>query len=248
MKIIFSPTKTQQISHNINFRNTTPFFKKESQVLVKIIQSKSKLDLSKILKTSVKITDEVFNLYKNFNLFSEKVFAIELFSGTSFKQLDILNYSNKELHFLQKNICIMSGLYGILKPFDRIQKYRLDFENKLFIENKEYSNLFDFWNKKILDYFQNEDIILNLASDEYSKNLRKFFPQKIYSVFFLENKNGNLKLISMSIKKQRGRMLDYIIKNNIKKISLLKKYKNDGYVFNHEKSDKQNYYFIKSKR
>ena len=244
MKIIFSPTKTQKISHEINFTNTKPFFKKESDFLVDIIQSKSKRDLSKILKTSVKITDEIFDVYMDFNNSGKMVSAIESFSGTSFKQLDILNYSNKELHFLQKNICIMSGLYGVLRPFDGIQKYRLDFENNLFTENKEYKNLFDFWNKKISNYFENEDIILNLASDEYSKNLKKNFPDKIHSIYFLNIKNGILKSVSMSVKKQRGKILDYIIKNNITNFSLLKKYKNDGYSFDAEKSDKQNYYFI----
>ncbi len=248
MKIIFSPTKTQKIVASINFKKTKPFFIKDSLYILNILQSKSKKELGNILNTSKKILDEVFKIYKDFDITDKKGFAIESFKGTSFKRLDLVNYSKKELDFLNMHVRIMSGLYGILKPFDIIQKYRLDYGDNIFKKNEDYKNISLFWDTKIKKYFEDDDIILNLASNEYSKGVINNFPDKIISVHFLTMKNGKLKTIAMSVKKQRGKILDYIIKNNIENFLLLKKYKDDGYVFNEKKSNIQNYYFIKPEK
>lgn len=246
MKIIVSPTKTQKIRRNIKIYSTKPIFNVESEHLAAFLADKTEKEIIEIFNASDKISSETCLEYQNFKLSNNYGNAIETFTGTVFKELKINEYNRNNLDFLQSHVRIMSGLYGILKPFDSIKKYRLDFENKIFTKDSIYKNLYIFWSEKINKYFSQDDKILNLASVEYSKILKSFYEKKMINIYFLSKKNQKLKSISMNIKKQKGKILDYIIKNNIEDFIQLKKYQSDGYIYNLKKSDNRNYYFIRN--
>lgn len=245
MKIIFSPTKLQKINSNLKTEELSVEFAKEVSFLINILSKKTKVEIKNIFKASEKVTVKTFEEYRNFNNSVEYENAINLFSGTSFQKLDIENYDQNEISYLKKHLRIMSGLYGVLKPFDVIKKYRLDLDNRIFLETETYKNLTEYWSDKIINYFKKEDFILNLASDEYSKTLKKRFPEKIHNIYFEIYKDKKYKTVAMYSKQERGKMLNFMIKNQTIDFLELKKYSSDGFLFNSKKSTKREYYFTR---
>ncbi|MCL4170206.1 UNVERIFIED_CONTAM: hypothetical protein GTU68_033487 [Idotea baltica] len=152
--------------------------------------------------------------------------------------------------FAQKHIRILSGLYGVLKPLDLMQAYRLEMGTRL--KMKSTKNLYEFWNEKITAII-NEDltkrksnIILNLASKEYFSSVKpKLANGKIIHVHFKELRNGSYKVISFSAKKARGKMANLIVKNRITDLKSLFKLNVDGYQYNKDLSDESNLFFGK---
>ena len=148
------------------------------------------------------------------------------------------------LHFTQSNLCILSGLYGILKPLDLIQPYRLEMGSNLkSLKNeilpKNINNLPQFWQAKIADFLNHElenskeKTIINLASEEYFAAIDKSkINGKIINIFFKEKKGESYKIIGLFAKRARGLMADFIIKNKIESSAALKNFAVGGYVFN----------------
>ena len=180
-------------------------------------------------------------MYKNFSN-NETSPSIHMFSGTSFKELDINIYNKKQQTYLQNNLIILSALYGILRPYDQIQRYRLDMNNNI-LKGTEYKNLYHFWQLPIDNYFKNTEIILNLASGEYSKMLKNF-KGKIINVDFKVQKNNTLRSVSVYSKQQRGKLLNYMVMNDYNDSSFLEKYSSDGFEFNQELSDELNVVYV----
>ena len=139
---------------------------------------------------------------------------------------------------MEENLRILSALYGILTPLTELKEYRLDMVNSVFSEK----SLYEIWKKEINDYFRNEDFIINLASKEYSKILST---DNIYNFEFYDEKDGKLKQISTNSKKMRGFTVNYIIKNRITDVILLKNICLNGYKYNEEMSDERKYVYTK---
>ena len=150
------------------------------------------------------------------------------------------------LSFAQDKLRILSGLYGLLRPLDLIQPYRLEMGTKLSFDNNK--NLYEYWREKIsnqlnLELSENEPV-LNLASNEYFKAIdTKALKSDVYSVNFKQFKDGNYKTIAIFSKKARGMMTRYIIENNITDISSLKSFNYDGYVYHENLSSEKELIF-----
>lgn len=254
MLILLSPAKTLDESP-INIKDyTEPAFIRDSQTLVQILKKKKKKDLMNLMNVSEKIAElnvERFNSFKTpFNLDNAKP-AIFTFKGDVYLGLDATDFSKRDLNFAQKNLRILSGLYGILKPLDLMQSYRLEMGTKL--KNKKGKNLYEFWGKKISeqinqDIEKNKDeIILNLASQEYFKAVDLTgLNGKVVHVHFKENRNGTLKVISFNAKKARGAMAKEIIQKRVKSINGLKKLEVMGYQYEKDLSSATDLHFIKN--
>lgn len=243
MKIIFSPSKKQQqksISSNIT---SQPFFQNQVTTLIEIIKKKTISDIKNIYKISDDLAEKTYMQFHN----TVPVYTPALYSyaGTSFNQCLPETYSSESQDFAQSHVRILSALYGVLKPYDIIQEYRLDMNNKIFAKTSDYKNLYEFWHNSVLNYFKNEDYIINLASYEYSKMLSGIDKNKIITIHFLVYKKGNLKSVPVYAKKQRGKMLNYIIENKIYTAIELQKYSSDGFIFSNIKSTLNDYFFIK---
>jgi len=228
MKIIFSPSKAQitRTIRSVESLSQEPQFQRSAKKLFRKVQKFSQDDLQKIFKTSGMLTQEVFNMYHSGE---ERGHAVASFTGTSFKQISVDSYTQEDCEFAQDRLLILSGLYGVLRPFDQIREYRLDMNDKIFEEGDEYRSLYNFWKRDIEEYFQSDEVILNLASREYSKMLSAEQQSRMITVDFLIQKGSETKSISVFAKQQRGKMLDWIIKNKIENLSELDHYRSDGF-------------------
>lgn len=241
MKIIISPAKTFKI-RKIKNKNPSCLYESKKNELVSIIKEKSVEELKKLWKCSDKIAEESYNLYQNFDE-APKGCAILSFDGIQYQYMDVNSFDEKQLEYLEKHLRILSGLYGILRPLDEISKYRLDFEDKLI-------NLYEFWEDEIRNHFKGEEII-DLASKEYGQNIYKYLDKTPVKIDFKEEVfvEGNIKLKTKATPSKilRGRMVNYMARNNVEDIEQLKKFSCDGYNYSEDYSDINKLVFVKSK-
>lgn len=160
--------------------------------------------------------------------------AVFAFKGDVYIGLDTYSLSEEKIEQLQQKLRILSGQYGLLKPLDLMQPYRLEMGTKLKVGRKE--NLYQFWDTKVTDALNvelgNDEIFINLASNEYFKVIKpKLLNVPVITPVFKEYKNGKLKIISFFAKKARGLMVRYIIDNNIETTEDLKGFNYEGYGF-----------------
>ena len=251
-KVLLAPTKN---IHSIPFRNqivTVPHFMSEAKSLIDNLKTKSIEELSSLMGISHDMALLNSIRYKQWKKSSDEptaYHAIQMYAGEAFKAFDF-DTIDARLHVkLQQNLFILSGLYGILRPFDLIYPYRLEMGLR-FSPSTNFNNLYSFWEEKLGTYFEKlvskEDVLINLASKEYTKvfdfNKLKY---RVITPHFKEYKDGNYQMVMMYAKNARGTMARYVIENNIQSDDDLKRYKLDGYVFNSELSSDMEWFFIR---
>ena len=247
MKVLLSPAKSLDFKSQLpTKKNSDLCFQKEAEYLNSILKRKSPEDLSQLMGVSIKIADLNYERNNDWSLpFTKKNArqAVYAFSGDVYRGLDAYSVEDYKIDFMQNSVRIISGLYGLIKPLDLIQPYRLEMGTKLSFDNNK--NLYEYWREKITNQLNLElskdEPVLNLASNEYFKAVNtKVLKSDVYSANFKEFKDGNYKTIAIFSKKARGMMTRYIIENNITDISSLKSFNYDGYVY-HENlsSDKE---------
>jgi len=238
MKIIISPSKNQNRPNQLiqpeilNFNKTVNLFK--------TIKNLKTNELQTLFKIKDNLLEEVEQLYHGFNVSNHTSQAIEIYSGVVFEQIKHDEYNQFQTKYLNENLIILSAMYGVLKPKTFIWPYRLDFTIK---PNK--INLYHYWQEDIENFFDKEELIINLASNEFSKLLTKHQEHIININFFEEQKDKSLKVISYNAKKARGIMVNELILNLVKDINQIKEFNIDGYIFSQEQSDDKNFCFIK---
>lgn len=234
-----------------------PSFKKEALELANLLKQKNKNQITKLLDVSKTIGELNYQRYqsfpKNFE-YDESYPTIFLYYGDVFKGFQLKKYNFEQFKFLQNHCRILSGLYGILKPFDLIYPYRLEMATQFSfnIDNVSYSSLYEFWSEKITNFLKTElektknPILINLASNEYSKVInKKSFSYPILNINFQEKRNGEYKTIALNSKRARGKMANWIIENQITDIEKIKNFKLDSYKFSKDKSTDWDWYFLK---
>jgi cytoplasmic iron level regulating protein YaaA (DUF328/UPF0246 family) len=178
--------------------------------------------------------------------------AVLAFNGDVYTGLAAREFSDSEFEFAQKHLRILSGLYGILRPLDLMQPYRLEMGTKF--ENRRGKDLYEFWGGTITDALNreleaDEGVLLNLASNEYFKSIRKKqLDARIITPQFRDWKNGQYKMISFYAKKARGLMARYAITNNITRADDLKGFDLAGYRFSEEQSSGDNWTFLRDEQ
>jgi len=236
MKIILSPAKNMKIDLKHNQGTTACFVNESKQILMKL-KELNQDELHELFKCSQQIALENFNRYQQFDYCQNTSQAIYAYQGIAYQYLDVLSCDNKQMEYLNKNLLILSSFYGCLKPSDLIGEYRLDFTSNIKINNQ---NLYKYWNDKVYSqYFKNEDIIINCASNEYSKLIKPFVQenQLFIDIEFVENKNGIYKEMSPYNKMARGAFVRYLAENEVINIEQMKKFNQLGYCFNPELSN-----------
>ena len=169
--------------------------------------------------------------------------AVFAFNGDVYSGIDIKTLSEDKVYDLQKSLRILSGYYGVLKPLDLIQPYRLEMGTKLAVNGSE--NLYKFWSENItnsiLDEMSSEDLLINLASNEYFEAFdKKKFDGRIISPVFKDFKNGKLKIISFYAKKARGMMVRYIVDNDVSSYNELLGFNLGNYSYNEAETSDDN--------
>lgn len=175
--------------------------------------------------------------------------AILAFKGDVYTGLDAESFSEQDFAFAQKHLRILSGLYGLLKPLDLMQPYRLEMGTRF--ENQRGKDLYAFWGSKITEALnellaQDDQVLVNLASNEYFKSVqKKQLDGRLITPQFKDWKNGQYKMISFYAKKARGLMCRYAIQNQITQADDLKGFNLEGYYFSEDQSDKNNWVFLR---
>ena len=243
MKIVISPAKSLDFETKVPTEKYTKCaFLKQASKLNTVLKQKSPADLSKLMKISDKLADLNWKRNQEWNLpfdISNSRQAIYAFKGTVYEGLDAYSIPNEKINQLQDKLRILSGQYGILKPLDLMQAYRLEMGTKLVVG--EAKNLYQFWDNSITEMLnkelQNDKVFVNLASNEYFKVVNpKLLKAPIITPIFKDYKNGNLKIIAFFAKKARGMMVRYIIDNNIEKTEDLKGFNYGNYAFDNNLS------------
>ena len=245
MLMLLSPAKTLDYETPVTTKSfSIPDYLGKSSELVKVLKQKSFLDLMELMQVSQKIAElnvERFNQWKlPFSTENAKQ-AVLAFKGDVYTGLDASALSENRLAYTQSHLRILSGLYGLLRPLDLMQPYRLEMGQKL--TTKKGENLYQFWGEKITDALnvllakQDEPVLINLASNEYFKSVqKKNLDGRLITPEFKDWKNGKYKMISFFAKKARGLMVRYAIDHNIQKAEVLQNFDYDGYHFNLELS------------
>ena len=246
MLILLSPAKTLDFQNKNIIEYTLPNLLNESQELINFCKKLTADDLKSLMKVSDKIAnlnvERFHNWHSDFNL-ENALQAISVFKGDVYEGLMADSFNLDTYNYAQEHLRILSGLYGVLKPLDLIQAYRLEMGTKL-VTNRG-NNLYKFWNDIVTDEINKDllsnkiNIVVNLASNEYFKvvNFKKLIA-KIITPVFQDYKNGEYKIISFYAKKARGMMARYILENKIDNIEDLKKFDISGYSYFESKEDK----------
>lgn len=253
MLIIISPAKNLG-TPTLNRKTISEIdFPKESKELMKVLKTLSPDELSKLMKISPKLSELNYerNLKWNYPFTSEeKGIALHMFQGEVYRGIDIETFTETDFSFAQEHLRIISGLYGLLKPADTILPYRLEMGTKL--ENNNGKNLYEFWGNKITEKInniierQNYNILVNLASNEYFKSIKKKnLNARIITPSFKEYRNGEYKNITVYAKKARGFMTRFIIKNRIENFEDLKTFDTENYCYNEELSTENEIVFTR---
>ena len=242
---IISPAKKLDYSPvGKNIDSTIPSLLEHSNELIRDLKSLNPQEVSSLMSLSDKLgalNYERFQEWKTPFTKSNSKQAILAFKGDVYQGLDAESLSETELIWAQKHVRILSGLYGILKPMDLMQPYRLEMGTKF--ATKRGQNLYDFWNSIITDelnknFSSDNTNLLNLASNEYFKSINvSELKANVISPVFMDKKNGKYKIISFFAKKARGLMTRYVIKNRIEDITDIQNFEEGGYFFNEAMSE-----------
>ena len=253
MLLLISPAKTMDYtSQGIIPEQTEPVFQTRADELADIMQRFSYVELQRLMGISKSLAQQNVERFQTWKFSSayDKKQALFAFKGDVYVGLDAETLSHDALQKLQRNLRILSGLYGVLKPFDMILPHRLEMGTDL--KNSYGKDLYAFWNTDITDYLL-ADIqlykhthVINLASQEYFKSVHtKKLSIPVITPVFKDYKNGQLKMISFYAKKARGLMVRYIAEHSVTKPEHLLGFDYDGYCFNQQLSDETTYVFTR---
>ena len=236
MKILISPAKSLNFEDKVQTSiNSKPLFHNDAIKINSELKKESIESLCDLMGISSKLGELNWTRNQDFtkdsNYSKQAIFA---FNGDVYDGLDINSLDNDKHQLVNNVIRILSGLYGILKPFDHIKPYRLEMGTKFSINGNK--NLYDFWKSKVTNQLKSElaedELIVNLASNEYFSVINsKKVSNIIISPQFKDFKNGNLKIISFYAKKARGLMSRFIIDNNVKSVNEILSFDSGGYSY-----------------
>jgi uncharacterized protein len=252
MKIVISPAKSMDFERQLPTPlSTEACFLREAERLNKLLKKRSARSLSKLMSISDNLGRLNYERNQEWRLpfeSSNSRPAVYAFSGDVYRGMDIYNLPTKKIERLQNTLRIISGLYGILKPLDLIQPYRLEMGTRISVGVKK--NLYDFWKKKITETLneelEEEELFVNLASNEYFKAIDiRTLKVPVITPVFKDLKNGEFKTIMTFAKLARGYMTRYIIDTNASTIDDLKGFDYEGYGFSEPMSSGNELVFIR---
>lgn len=240
MKIIISPAKS--FKKNKNIKTEPLLFKEKTKILVDKLKTYNLNDMGNLNKTNDKLTEKAYFDYQEMDLENLDNPAIFAYDGLVFKQFNKDDFD--DLAYLNDHLYIISALWGLAKPLTGISDYRLYFDNPDF-------DLYEFWGDLLYKkLFKDDDLIINLASKEYSKTITPFLKDKdkFVSLDFKDYRNGKVKSIVAWTKQMRGKMLKEIISKKIDDIDQIKKIEIDSYKYQEDLSEANNLVFLRRNR
>lgn len=254
MLIVISPAKTLDYDTPPKTKTfTIPDFLEDSQVLIERARMYSALDIAELMQVSMKIAELNFDRFGQWHTpFTPENAkqAVLAFKGDVYTGLDAETFSSKDFTFAQKHLRILSGLYGLLRPLDLMQPYRMEMGRK--IDTERGKNLYEFWGSKITEGLNQQlkklksPYLINLASNEYFKSVKpKALDGEIITPEFKDWKNGQYKMMGVYAKKARGQLSRFVIQNQLTDPEAMKDFAVDGYGFNEKMSSGNKWVFTR---
>lgn len=253
MLMIIAPSKTQEFNPSFRAKATQPSLLRNSVLLIEELEKQSVSELGKLMKMSERLAVQTHERIHDFQApFTAKNAhpSISVFQGDVYSGIAVNDYGEKELAYMQDHLRILSGLYGILRPLDLMQKYRLEMGCKL--ANKRGKNLYEFWGDRVTDELnralkdQKEAIIVNLASAEYSRVIKKKKLQgSMLQIDFKERKGDSYRIVAIHAKRARGMMVNFAVKNRLQNVEELKGFQEAGYSFQPDLSRDNLFCFVR---
>lgn len=232
---------------------TEPAFMDDTRELASVLRDYSSKKLQKLMSISEKLGDLNHERYQNFETpFSpaNAKQALLAFKGDVYRDFELDEYSDADFQYAQDHVRILSGLYGVLRPLDLMQPYRLEMGTKL--ETERGDRLYKFWGSKIAENLnealkaQADEVLLNLASNEYFDSIdRDALDARVVDVSFLENRKGKWKTITFNLKRARGTMTNWIVRNRVDDPEQVKQFAEDRYYFDKERSSDNTIVFLR---
>lgn len=253
MILLISPAKTLDYSESPVSKHTQPRLLGQSEQLIGLLRKKSESDLMQLMSISEDLAVLNRERYQDFEAPftpSNAKQALLAFKGDVYTGMGAEDFDEEDLQFAQQQLRILSGLYGLLRPLDLMQPYRLEMGTRL--KNQAGKNLYEFWDADITELI-NQDLkdsptkaVVNLASKEYFSAVQ---PQSLagdlYDIAFKEERDGQYKIIAFYAKKARGMMCRYAVKHRLDKPEQLKGFDMDGYAFNEGLSSEREFVFTR---
>lgn len=245
MIIVLSPAKTLDFeSEPPTDKATEPLFPDRASELIDILSAKSPQEIGSLMSISDQLAELNFERYQDWEPTGgngNSRAAILAFKGDVYQGLDVDRFGPRDFNYAQRHLRILSGLYGVLRPLDRIQPYRLEMGSKL--KNPEGDDLYAFWGTTITEAL-NDDLastrpkaLINLASKEYFSSIRpERLDGRVVTPVFRDHKNGEYKVISFYAKRARGLMASWILRNRVNTLIGLEEFAEDGYRFSPDDS------------
>lgn len=252
MLVLLSPAKTLDFETPlITQTHSQPEFTSEAEPLINVLREKAPQDIADLMKLSDKLAALNVARYQGWTPKhgpDNARQALLAFKGDVYTGLDAETLSEADLEYAQSHLRILSGLYGLLKPLDLMQPYRLEMGTSL--NTDKGRTLYAYWGSTITDRLNTElsgdDVVVNLASNEYFKSVQpKKLNGRLITPIFKDQKNGQYKIISFWAKKARGLMARYIIDKRVAQPEQLKAFDYEGYVFNEAMSEGDTWVFTR---
>lgn len=247
MIAVVSPAKSLDFETPFNVKPTQPRLLDCTNQLIDVLRKKSPNDIKELMSISDNLAElnvERYHSYKPTHSKTNAKPCVLAFQGDVYQGLKAETFDESTMEFAQKHFRILSGLYGLLRPLDLIQPYRLEMGTKLAFD--DYNTLYAYWGDKILNTLQKDlkaqgdDIIINLASVEYFKSVdRKQMGAQVIDVEFKDFKSDKYKIVSFYAKKARGSMSRFLIQNRITSVDDLKAFDYDGYYIDEKASSEK---------
>lgn len=244
MKIIIAPAKIMKIDRDSFPIQSKPQFLDKTRILERFLKSRSNEQLKDLWHASENVTKQSILQLENMNLDERLTPAILAFSGIQYQYMAPDLFTQPALDYIQKNLRILSGFYGMLRPFDGVCPYRLELNTKM-VGFRDYS-LYHFWGSNIAEnLFQEDNIVIDLASKQYTRLVKPYLSQgrQLITVDFQELKNDKWKTVGVHAKMARGEMVRYIAEKQIKNPTDLQDFNDFEFQFEPDVSTKDHYVF-----
>ena len=252
MKVIISPAKNMTTKADALEPRGEPIFIDQAQKLVDYLKTLTFQQLKELLNCNDTLTELNYQRYQNMDLHSGTNPALVSYEGIQYQYMAPRVFTYEYFDYAQEHLCILSGLYGLLRPFDGIVPYRLEMQTKL--KTDFCNNLYDFWGETLYrELAKDSNVTINLASEEYSKCIKRYLQEKdtFITCRFCEKSvhspSGTVKLVEKGVyvKMARGEMVRYMAENNLQEPEQLQKFTGLGYGYSSEHSTENLYTFVR---
>lgn len=240
MKIIISPAKT--VKEGQGQYGSLPQLLARTEQIRKEVLKKDLYELMEMWGCSEKIAEVNQKRFAEMNLSENLMCAIERYTGMQYQSLDYASLNETQKAYILKHVWIPDAFYGLLKADDGIVPYRMDFHTQIQINGRK--DLYEYW-KDLPSSLIEDDLLINLASEEYAKAILPYYSGSVVSIRFMQNKNGKLRSASTLAKKARGTFLRWMAVNSMESLEQMKNFDLDGFHYEKDVSNESCFVFVK---